>query len=158
MFAKFHQWSLSHYFNMHFNIIFSFTPWFSQFSLPFRFSDENVACIFRISCMPRKLYPLSFYHCNIWQSAKRPWISTFCSLLQPPAILSVLVSNINLKNYSEKFRSNDHLVSWVFWFNKNFQISVPYNRLSSVDAFILFTDYFALRSTPHTISCQICEW
>jgi len=55
---------------IHFNIILS-TPKFSEWSLPFRFSDQNVLCISYLShlCyMPRPSYPSSIDHPNNLES------------------------------------------------------------------------------------------
>jgi len=56
---------------IHFNIIFPSTPRYSEWSLPFRFSDQNVVCISRLS-----------HACYMSRPSHAPWLNHYsCSLI-----------------------------------------------------------------------------
>jgi hypothetical protein len=78
---------------IHSNIIFPSTPWSSKLSLPLRFSNKNVVCIYDLYhqfYMPHLSHRTLFDHPNnIWWSLQvtKPHI---CSLLQPQVISSLI--------------------------------------------------------------------
>jgi hypothetical protein len=62
-------------------------------ALPFRFSDPNCVCISHLShvCyMTRPSHLPSLYHLIIFGEVYKLWSCSFCSLLQPPSISSLL--------------------------------------------------------------------
>jgi hypothetical protein len=77
----------------HSNIIIPSMPRNSEWSLPFRFSDEYEVCIYHPShtCyIPLPSQPPWFDHPN-----NISWSSSLCSLHQPPTTSSLLGSNIH---------------------------------------------------------------
>jgi hypothetical protein len=89
--------SLPNLSKIHSNIILPSTPRSYEWSLPFRFSGQNIVCIYlicmRATCPARRILLELIILITLGEGYKL-WSSSLCSLLLPPTTSSLLGPNI----------------------------------------------------------------
>jgi len=93
-----------HYFpKINSSIIIPSTSMSSEWSLPFRFSDQNFVCISHV-------IPLNLITLIIFDEASKLWSSSLCILLQPPATSSFLVPSIPVSTLLSEKNKKTHKI------------------------------------------------
>lgn len=103
VFKRVNNWFLFCYIKIRFSFIFFSTSKFFWFILPFRFPDQNVACISHLCCMPLKSHPSWFYQSQIWQSIQQTMELLTLQFFPSFIIISILRRKIIPNICSAKF-------------------------------------------------------
>jgi len=126
---------------IHSHIILSSMPRFSEWSLPFNFSDRNFICTSHLSheCYtPCQHHLLHFVIIIIFGEVYNLWSSS-CSLLQPPTTFSHLGPNIFL---SILFSNTLNLCSGP---------SVRNMQLCDLFLYVIYTDSYYIKSVGYNL-------
>jgi hypothetical protein len=141
LFTRARHWSLSWerwihtlptcFFRTHFNIILPPMSMSSEWSLDFRFSDQNLVRISHrtYACyMSRLSHPLEVMTL-IFGEACKLWSSSLCSLLQPAAASSLFGPNIPLSTLFSHTLSLLSSVVWEIKFHTHTKQLIPWGRV-----------------------------